>query len=392
MSRRGSTPPGFWAAWTAVAVDLLSFGIVIPLLPLYAESFGAGAFVIGLLFASFSLGQLVFAPVWGRVSDRVGRKPVLLVTIAGSAVGSLVVGLAGSIAVLFVGRIVDGVSGASVAVARATVADVATPEQRPRLMGLLGAAFGLGFVIGPAIGSLAALAGPAVPFLVAAGISVLNLVATAVRLPETRHRDEAPASPPPPALRDMPAIVLRLLTLTFVGATAFSAFEATFALLGDRRLGMDDSTVGLVFAGVGAVLVAAQGGLVGPAARRLGETGLTRAALCLNVGGFLLLAEASSWPVLILSLALLASGQGLLSPILSSAVAGAVPADRAGTALGFQQSAGGLARVLGPLLGGALFAVGIPLPYLVAAALTLVALPLVPAAGSRRVRASTERA
>lgn len=370
-----TTPRGFWTVWTAVAVDLLGFGIVIPLLPLYAERFGAGPATIGMIFASYSLAQFVFAPLWGKLSDRVGRRPVLLVTIAGSALGNLILALAGSVPLLFLGRIVDGASGASVAVARATVADTAEPSSRPRLMGLLGAAFGLGFVVGPTIGALAALGSPSLPFLVAALISLANLVVAWFRVPETRTvgRPEGTAA----GLRSLPRPAVRLVVLTFVGVTAFAAFEATFALLGAERLAMTESTVALVFAGVGMVLVVTQAVLVGRLAPRIGEAGSIRLGLLLNAGGFALLAAASSWPALLLGLMALALGQGMLTPTLSSAVAGA-SIERSGAALGVQQSAGGLARVIGPLVGGSLFALATPLPYAVSGAMSVVALALVP--------------
>lgn len=368
-------PRGFWTLWMAVAIDLLGFGIIIPLLPLYAEQFDASPFAIGALFASYSLAQFVFSPVWGRVSDRVGRRPILLVTIAGSALGSLILGLAGSLAVLFVGRIIDGVSGASVAVARASVADIAEPDQRPRLMGLLGAAFGVGFVIGPVIGASAALVGPSVPFLVSAALSAINFAVAWVRLPETQ-RDEAATAKP--RLRDVPSQVRSLVLLTFVAIVAFSAFEATFALLADRRLGLSDSSVALVFAGVGVVLVVTQGGLVGPITERLGEAGTMRLGLGLNVIGFTALALSSAAVLLLPGLAVLAVGQGLLTPTLSSAVAGAVDESTVGVALGVQQSMGGLARVIGPLLGGVLFGIGVGVPYGVTALITATAVLLVP--------------
>lgn len=383
------TPEGFWAVWTAVAMDLLGFGIIIPLLPLYADSFGATATTIGILFASYSLAQFVLSPVWGRISDRVGRKPVLVVTIVGSAIGSLTLGLAGSLTVLFIGRIIDGASGASVAVARAAVADVATPEQRPRLMGLLGAAFGFGFVIGPVVGSLAALGGPEIPFFLAAAISAANAIATWIRVPESRVVTAAGASSG--SIRDLSGTVGRLVVLTFVGITAFGAFEATFSLLAEVRLGLGEAEIGFVFAGLGVLLVATQGGLIGPATRLVGERQLIRIGLVLNVVGFLMLSTAESWALLIPGLAILALGQGFITPALASAIAGSAEPGRSGAALGVQQSAGGLARVVGPAMGGALFAIELAVPYVVAAGLTLAALPIVPGRGSVEEMAAPER-
>ncbi|MEY2609989.1 MAG: hypothetical protein RLZZ128_638, partial [Actinomycetota bacterium] len=154
-TERAPLPQGFFSIWITVALDLVGFGIVVPILGRYAERFGASGLQVGLLFASFSLAQLVFAPLLGRLSDRIGRKPVILISLLGTAVGSFVTGAAGALWVLFLGRILDGASGASVAVAQGAVTDVASPQERPRLLGLLGAAFGVGFVVGPALGGLA---------------------------------------------------------------------------------------------------------------------------------------------------------------------------------------------------------------------------------------------
>jgi multidrug resistance protein len=361
-----------------VALDLLGFGIVIPLLPLYAERFDAGSFVIGALFASYSLAQLVFSPLWGRVSDRVGRRPVLLVTIAGSAIGSLILGLAGTITMLFIGRIVDGISGASVAVARATVADVAAPKDRARLMGLLGAAFGVGFVLGPSIGALATLISPSTPFLLAAALSFGNLVLAWARLPETRKPTADSTPPRDSGIRSLNAPIIRLVVVGFGAITAFAAFEATFALLATSRFGASDSTVAWIFAGVGVLLVAAQGGIIGPLSTRIGDTNVIRFGQVLDLVGFVVIATASAWSALAAGIAFLAMGQGLLTPALSSAVAAESGADDAGLALGVQQAAGGLGRVIGPLVGGALFAIDTPFPYVAAAALSLIVLPLTP--------------
>lgn len=377
MSER-RTPRGFWAVWSAVAIDLLGFGIIIPILPLYAEDFGATPGMIGLLVATYSLAQFALAPVWGRLSDRFGRRPILLLTIAGSAVGSLILGLAGGLAMLFVGRIIDGASGASVSVARAVVADTSDASDRPRLMGLLGAAFGVGFVLGPLIGGLAALGGRSLPFFVAAALSTINLVVGWARITETR----VPAIRPPTAgPRSLPAPVRRLVALTFVSVVAFSAFEATFALLGQERLAMTPSSVAFAFAGVGVILVLTQAVLAGGLATRLGDAGSIRLGLIVNVVGFLLLSEAASAGVLASSLALLAFGQGLLVPVVSSAVAGAAGSYGSGAALGAHASAGGLARAVGPVIGGVLFGISTANPYRFAAVLVAAAILLVPRGG-----------
>jgi multidrug resistance protein len=445
-SERPKLPRGFGVIWTTVAIDLIGFGIVLPILPQYAERFGVGAALIGVLSASFSLAQLLFAPVWGRLSDRFGRKPILLVSLFGTALGSLLTGVAGSIWILFVGRILDGISGASVSVAQAAVGDVSPPSQRARLMGLLGAAFGVGFVIGPAIGALAALGGPHVPFFIAAGIAALNGLIAIKRLPETakgvaghpladpevvaaRAREfaafEAAASgtstvtaagdgtiaagldaeriAAEPAL-DGPGIVepahlarpsaaaagdgaddgvdrsaiVRLIVVAFVAMVAFAGFEATFSLLAQERFGLALASTSAVFAAIGIVLVGVQGGLVHPVTSRLGERGTLRFGLISNALGLGLLAVSLGWPGLIVALLLLTVGQGLLTPTLSSAVAGRAGRQR-GTWLGWQQSAGGLARVIGPIVAGSLFEfTGVGAPYVLGAVLALVALVLIP--------------
>jgi multidrug resistance protein len=372
----------------------VGFGIVLPLLPLYASDrrFGASPAVVGALLASFSLAQFVFAPVWGRLSDRVGRKPVLVLSLAGTAVGSLLTGLAGSVVVLFVGRVLDGISGASVSVAQAAVADLAEPDDRPRLFGLLGAAFGVGFVAGPAIGSLAALGDRRLPFLIAAAIAGVNAVVAVRRLPETNARhlrgtateeagwvtgleDEAAALTPRPSSRTGAGAAhpgrdtTRLLMVAFVSLAAFSAFEATFALFGRERLHLQLASAGAVFAGIGVVLALVQASLVQPVVERLGERGTLRAGLVANACGLLLLAAVHSWVQLVPALLALVVGQGLVMPSLTASFARRASRERRGRVLGVQQSANGLARVLGPVFGGLAFErLGAPSPFLVGAA------------------------
>ena len=365
-----------------MALDLVGFGIVIPVLPLYAEDFGASAAMAAGLLAAYSAAQMVAAPLWGRLSDRIGRKPVLIGALVGSAVGSLVTGLAGALWVLFLGRLVDGASGSSYAVGQAAVADLAAPEDRPRLLGLLAAAFGVGFVVGPLIGSLAALGGRELPFFVAAGLALANALVAAVRLPAraSRSTDEGPRSRMLEGFGAASPVVRRLVALALVGMVAFSGFEATFALLLERRFSeLGDPSVYGLFASIGAGMVLVQTRVVGPVNDRLGSSGALRLALVSVAVGMTVLATGGRWVGLAVALIALVAGQGLFGPSLSAATVEAAGPDARGAALGLQQSAGALGRIVGPLLAGTLFGrVSVAAPYLVAAMLAVVAMSIVP--------------
>jgi MFS transporter, DHA1 family, tetracycline resistance protein len=380
LTRRGrkSLPPGFGAIWMAVAIDLIGFGIVLPILPIYARRFHTTPFQATMLVAAFSAASFVFSPLWGRVSDRFGRRPVLLVSLAGTALGSLLTGLAGGLALLLVGRVVDGASGASVSVAQAAAADLSGPAERPRLFGLLGAAFGVGFVAGPAIGALAALSGPRLPFFVAAGLAASNTVVAWRRLPETRPADTTtPRASGTSPWRTEPGLVA-MLAVSFSAMLAFSGFEATFALFGQQRLGFGIASAAGVFTAVGAVIVAVQGALVQPVVTRLGGVATLLLGLAANAGGLALLSTSHSWAAAAPALIALTVGQGLVQTTMATVlVSGAAPSTR-GQILGAQQSAGSLARVAGPAIGGALLgsrASGNP--YLFGCAVTLAAAAIV---------------
>ena len=355
--RRPPLPRGFWPVWTTVVIDLIGFGIVVPILPLYAERFGAKGFTAGLLFAVFSAAQFALAPIVGKLSDRIGRRPVLMISLVGTAVASLITGAAGSLWVLFVGRALDGASGASTAVAQAAAADLAPPQERPRLMGLIGAAFGIGFVVGPAIGALASIGGPRLPFFIAAGLAALNAVAAWIRVPETRHGDRPSESwaVPASARRALSPELRRLAIVAFVTTVAFAGFETTFGLFAKRRLGIGQRGVSLVFVAVGVVLVAVQGGLFHRFVERRGTRLAYLAGLTLMTIGLATLGLAEGWGVLAVTLLALTVGQGLASPSLTQLVAEHAPPQRRGQAMGYQQSAAAVGRILGPPLGGLLF-------------------------------------
>ena len=371
--QRTPMPAGYWTIWTTVALDLVGFGIVVPILGRYAERFGANGLQVGLMFASFSIAQMVFAPILGRISDKVGRKPVIVFSLIGTAVGSFVTGAAGALWVLFLGRILDGASGASVAVAQGAVADIAPPEQRARLMGMLGAAFGVGFVVGPALGGLAALGGPHVPFYLAGSIAAVNAIAAMIRLPETKpdtshitekHQRGSALSP---ALK-------RFALVGFLSMLGFAGFEATFSIWGQKQFGFTEGSASIVVVFVGVTLVAVQGGLIGPLTEKLGSRKLLRIGLSLVAVGLLLLGFTTTWPMLFAALFLLSLGQGMSGPSGGALVAELAPVERRGEAIGYQQSTAAFGRVAGPVMAGALFDhVGISAPFLVSGILIVFA-------------------
>jgi len=373
--QRTPMPAGFWPIWTTVAIDLVGFGIVSPILGRYAERFHAGGLTVGLMFASFSVAQMLFAPILGRISDRVGRKPVIIFSLVGTAVGSVITGAAGAIWVLFLGRIIDGSSGASVSVAQGAIADIAPPEQRARLMGMLGAAFGVGFVLGPAIGGLAALGGPRVPFFIAGAVAGINAIVAFVRLPETKKEVHEPRAAHH-ARSPRSAVLVRFAVVGFVSTLGFSGFEATFSLFGQRRFNLTEGSAAMVFLVIGLALTAVQGGLIGPLTASLGSGKLLRVGLLVTGAGLAVLAFTPHmvWVMLFASMLLLAFGQGVASPSITALVTETAPPDRRGEALGYQQSAGAFARIAGPIVAGALFDhVGVGAPYVIGAVLAVLA-------------------
>ena len=372
------------AIFVTVLLDLLGFGMILPILPFYGQQYGASDLQVGVLFASFSAAQLVFAPVLGRLSDRVGRRPVLLVTIAASASAHLVFAFAGSFAVLVAARVASGAAAANFGIAQAYMADVSARGERAKAMGLVGAAFGLGFVLGPAFGGLLSLVDRVAVPLGAAGLGIVNLALASAWLPESLPPDVRAASRAAPwlDLRRAAAVVhdgtlFGLMLLLFTVTFCMSMMEATVALLVQARFGWGDAETAWLFVFVGVVMVAAQGGLIGVAVARWGERRVIPAGIAAIAGGLGLLAVAASPPAVYLAAALLAAGAGLNAPAtlgLLSRLAG--EASQGGT-LGVARSFGALARVLGPLAGTWLFGRSSPAaPYWSGAAILVAALAL----------------
>jgi multidrug resistance protein len=377
--------------FTTVVIDLVGFGIVLPILPLWAETFGASPVQIGLITASYAVMQLLFAPVWGRLSDRYGRRPIILVSLAGSAVAALTIGLAGTLVVLFVARVLQGIAGASYAAAQAYVADVTTPEERAKGMGLIGAAFGLGFVLGPAIGALFSAVDERLPFFVAAGLAAVNWLIAYRRLPESLRPGAREAPAPRLGLvrralssRDLAPLVW----LSFIATFAFVGMESTFALFGERRFDYDMVEMGLLFAYIGVLAVFSQGYLVGRVVPRWGEVRVMIGGLAGTAAGLVIVAVAHDLWVLLVGLALLAVPSGLVFSTTTALISLSAGEREQGAVLGLTAAIGGAARIAGPLVATMLFQhAGIAVPLLVGAALFAIA-----AAGAVRVRSTPSRA
>ena len=371
------------AVFLAILLDLIGFGMILPLLPFYAEEFHAGRLAIGMVFASYSLAQLVFAPWLGRLSDRFGRRPVMLVSIAGSVAAHLLFATAGSVGMLLVARSLAGVAAANYGIAQAYLADVTPPAERSQAMGLVGAAFGLGFVIGPALGGALSRGWgiAAVPY----GAALLSAVNLAIALPTLAE------SLPPAARRGAGRAsffgqdglrhvwrdvrLRQLMMLFFLVMFCFSMMEATLALFCQARFGFGPGATSLLFVFVGVLLVVVQGGLLRRLVPRFGDRRLIVGGIALMALGLLLLPLPPQAAWLPLTLGLLAAGNGIHTPSLTGLLSRLSRAGAQGETIGVSRSCGALARVAGPLAGTWIFgAAGASWPFWSAGALMLVAL------------------
>jgi MFS transporter, DHA1 family, tetracycline resistance protein len=367
--------PALAILFVIVFIDLLGFGMVIPVMALYAERLGAAEGQIGWLMTGYSAMQLVFTPIWGRLSDKLGRRPLLLLSIFMTAVGFLGYALAPDFRWLLVSRLFAGAATANIAIAQAYIADVTPPEGRAKGMGIIGAAFGLGFVLGPAIGGFLSSISLAAPGYAAAALAAVNGAAAFFVLPEPRERTVAERRAHLPALLDelrRPGI-RRLVLIYLLSVFAFSGMEATFALLAAHRYGLDQRHVSWLFAFIGVVMTIVQGGLIGPLTRRFGERPLLVTGLTLQALGLAALPYAGGMPGLLAACVPLAVGNGFATPALSALLSRSAREEDQGGTLGIGQSAAALGRIAGPITAtNAYQHLWFAAPYLGAAVITLV--------------------
>ena len=384
--------PSLLVIFLSVFIDLIGFGIVLPLLPGYAEDnfrpdFSSKGLIIGAIIASFSAMQFLFAPAWGKLSDRIGRRPVMLVSNLGAAGSYALFAIAcsmnGTTGLLWIlaSRIFAGICGANLSVASAYIADISPPEKRSARMGLIGMAFGLGFIFGPAIGAFSVdLFGRQGPGWVAASFCAANFILGWFILGESRLPSSAPVAPRPKFNQWAHTLAqpkLGLLILIFFFATfCFTCFESTFPLLARHEFGFggkgQDHRVGYLFTYCGVVSALIQGGVIGRLVKKFGEPKLIFISLLIYAVSLIALPFQTHLPGLLVVLALLAIGSGLNRPPVFGMISLKSPADEQGANLGVAQSFGSLARILGPIFASTLFFVDARLPYLICGGVALL--------------------
>ncbi|MDJ0522117.1 MAG: MFS transporter [Planctomycetota bacterium] len=367
------------AVFLTVVIDLLGFGIVLPLLPLYGDDLGASKATIGLLFISFSGLQFFAAPIWGRLSDRIGRRPILLLGLAGSVVSYVLFGLASaqlSLTWMFISRIVAGVFGGTISTAYAYIADVTPIEERGRGMALIGVAFGIGFTLGPAIGGLGHWIDPVAPGFIAAAFSLIAFLYCLRNLPEPERHVAAGRRTWFDVASFRKALgvatVPLLLLLGFLTITCFALMESTLGLLGKQVHKLDYYEIGLLFTWLGFCSAIAQGMIVRRYMMRVGEVRFVLIGAVMLAAGMVAFSMAPSlgWLIGLSPLAVL--GFAMITPSLNSLLSRRSGRDVQGGIMGVNQSLQSLARIIGPMVGLPLFGLSVPLPFQVGAGIMVV--------------------
>ncbi len=388
-SKDGTRSSPLFIIFTTVLIDLIGFGMVIPLIGLYGRHYGATGVQLSILGGIYSMMQFFFAPLWGALSDRVGRRPVLLISLAGSTLSYVAFALAPSYIWLVTSRALGGIFAANISTAQAYIADVTTPQERAKGMGLLGAAFGIGFTLGPPLGGIASVKlGLAAPGLIAALICGLNALLAVFRLPESfppELRLKLNENPAANKIRkkwfSMHQLTqafqkpeLRVLFLTFFAVTfAFSTMEQTFSLLFQSKFGFETGEAGyrtgLVLMVAGLVGALIQGGMIRKLVAKWGERRLLLAGLAVSAIVMAMFPWSPSYPLYFLIVLPMALGSSLINPSLNSLISKAATAQEQGSTLGVSQGLGSLARALGPFCGLLTFAIAPEIPYLISSSI-----------------------
>jgi len=381
------------ALFLIVLADLLGFGLIIPSLPFYAQAYHASDFQIGILFAIYSLCQLIATPILGMASDRFGRRPILLLSQIGSVAGYVLLSVAMmriwepaalGLGLVYLSRVIDGISGGNISTAQAYISDITTKQTRAKGMGMLGAAFGIGFALGPAVGGVLAHFHPALPALAAALASGVAALMTAVRLPEPArhaHNDESEAWLHPSRFKPIfqnPQLV-QLLGIWFFTMMAFVMMETVFAIFAKATYGFRELQVGLFFMFAGVVIIVVQGRMIGKWTKRFGEWKLVIAGpILVTIAMSTYVYIGNALPHVQIAVAIMlfaglcnATGRSLQGPTLSSLVSQNSDPRMQGTVFGFYHMLGSLARVIGPLIAAALYSRHHTAPFILAAVMTL---------------------
>jgi multidrug resistance protein len=366
-------------------VDMVGLLMVLPLLPFYTVELGGSGLAVGVLISSYAMAQLISAPLWGRVSDRYGRRPALLIGLGASAIAYVIFGYATTLWMLLASRLVQGAGGGTVGVIQAYVADSTEPKDRTRSLGWLSAATNVGVMVGPVLGSLSSTLGPQAPGLLAAGLCLLNMLFAWRFLPESHDRSAIDPAVRPRRSREAVWNVVshagepapRLIWIYAIGMGSFQGMTAVLALFLALRYGISETNIGYVFMFTGAVSVVTRAGLLGPAVDRLGEPRLSRIGILLLALGLASLPFTHQFSTLALALALVPLGTAFTFPCITAMLSQIIGRHERGLYMGVQQTYGGLARVLGPIgAGWAWDHLGVGVPFWTGAVLVLATLAL----------------
>ena len=374
--------PLFLMALT-IFIDFTGFGLVIPLLPFWAEHLGAGPLGVGLILTTYALAQFVFTPILGALSDRYGRKRIIFISLCIEVISFALTGLASSLPMLLLARVIGGIGASNIGSAQAVVSDVTPPEKRAAGMGVIGAAIGMGFVVGPALGGLFASHGATLPFWIALGMALVNALLVLFLLPETRKKQDKESAYKGEGLSILFSgwgkvihhrAIVSLVLVNLLYTLAFTGMEAVFPLLTQKNFGWGATQNGYIFTYVGILIVLMQGGMVRQLVKRWGERNLMLFGLVLLGLGLILLVWSTSLALLLVAVGVLSIGDGAVTPTSSAVLSLISPANEQGEILGFAQGIGGLGRAIGPIIAGLLFSVGPGIPFLAGGIFSVLAI------------------